>query len=61
VNEPVVAGYTVTALLTIIVNLLVVFGVWDPSPEQIAAVTTFVVAAASIVAAWVTRSKVTPV
>ena len=59
-NEPVIAGYTVTAIVAVVVNLLVVFGVWTPSAEQIAAVTAFVVTASSIVAALVVRSRVTP-
>ena len=59
-NEPVIAGFSVTAILTAVLNLLVAFDVWNPSADQIATLTTLVVIASSIVAAIFVRDAVTP-
>ncbi len=55
-----IAGFSVTALLTMVVNLLVAFDLWTPTADQIATLTTFVVAVSSIIAAVVVRSMVRP-
>lgn len=59
-TEPVIAGFSVTAILTAIVNLLVVFDVWSPSADQIAAVSAGVVIISSLIAALLVRAKVIP-
>ena len=59
-NEPVIAGFSVTAIVAAVIGALVAFGVWTPTAEQVAAVTTLAIIAASIAAAIVVRAKVTP-
>lgn len=59
-NEPVIAGFSVTAIVAAVIGLLVELEVWTPTSRQQSAVTTVAVMAASIVAALVVRARVTP-
>lgn len=60
-KEPVIAGFTITAIITAVINLLVAFDVWEPTAEQIATLTTVLVIVASGIAAYVVRGRVSPV
>lgn len=60
-QEPVIFGFSVTALLTVVLNVLAAFKVWSPGPDQLAAVNTAVSVAAALIASLIVRAKVTPV
>jgi hypothetical protein len=59
-NEPAVAVGTITAVVTALLALLTAFGL-SLSADQTAAILGVVAVLGPLVAAFVTRSKVTPV
>lgn len=59
-NEPAVTIGTITAAVSAVIGLLVAFG-FNVNDAQVAAITAVVSVLGPIVAAIITRSKVTPV
>lgn len=51
-REPVVLAQLIQTALVAVVGVLVSFGVWEPTPAQVGAITTVYVAVASIVTYW---------
>lgn len=59
-NEPVAFGALVNGGISAILACLAAFGVWNPTPDQVAAVLGLTTAIEAVVAVAV-RRKVTPV
>lgn len=59
-NEPVALGATINGAVSALLAALASFGVWSPTPDQVAAVLGLLTALEAVVAV-VVRSKVSPV
>lgn len=59
-NQPVLTIASVQAVIAAIISALVVFNVWSPTEDQVAAVMGLYAVVAPIVFGFWARSKVTP-
>ncbi len=59
-GEPVMTSAAVVAIVGAVIGLLVSFGVWSPTTDQLNAINTTVTVIVVPVLAWITRGKVSP-